>query len=82
MDVFDDIRNKFGSAHCIVTSNVLTVTDENDKRCIFQSCQLMFCGLNNYDPNTIFTLTKDDKKSSWTGAVNVLWLKLIFIVQI
>ena len=35
-NVFDDIHNKFDSAHCIVTSNVLTVTDENDKRCIFE----------------------------------------------
>ena len=27
--VFDDVRNKLFSAHCTVTSNVLTVTDEN-----------------------------------------------------
>ena len=31
---FDDVRNKFVSACCIVTSNVLTVTDENNKRSI------------------------------------------------
>ena len=30
-NVFDDDRNK----HCTVTSSVLTVTDENHKRCIF-----------------------------------------------
>ena len=30
-----------------MTSNVLTVTDEIHKREYFQSCQLMFCGLNN-----------------------------------
>ena len=34
-NVFEDIRNKFVSAHCIVTSNVLTVTNENHKWCIF-----------------------------------------------
>ena len=34
-DDFDDVRNKLVSAHCTVTSNVLTVTDENHKRCIF-----------------------------------------------
>ena len=33
--VFDDLRNKLVSAHCTVTSNVLNVTDENHKRCIF-----------------------------------------------
>ena len=39
--VFNDVRNKLISAHCTVTSNVLTVTDKNFE-CIFQSCQL-FC---------------------------------------
>ena len=34
-NVFDDVRNKLVSAHCTVTSNVLTVTKENHKRCIF-----------------------------------------------
>ena len=34
-NVFDDVRSKFVSAHCIVTLNVLTVTDEIHKRCIF-----------------------------------------------
>ena len=34
-NVFDDVRNKFVYAHWIVTSNVLTVTDENHKRCLF-----------------------------------------------
>ena len=34
-NVFEDVRNKLISAHCTVTSNVLTVTDENHKRCIF-----------------------------------------------
>ena len=34
-NVFDDVRNKLVSAHCPVTSNVLTVTDENHKRCVF-----------------------------------------------
>ena len=34
--VFDDVRNKLISSHCTVTLNVLTVTDENHKRCIFQ----------------------------------------------
>ena len=33
--VFEDVRNKLVTAHCTVTSNVLTVTDENHKRCIF-----------------------------------------------
>ena len=33
--VFDDVRNKLVSIHCNVRSNVLTVTDENRKRCIF-----------------------------------------------
>ena len=41
-NVFDDVRSKFVSAHCIVTSNVLTVTDENHKRCIFSmKCSLV-----------------------------------------
>ena len=35
INVFDDVRNKLVSAHCTVTLNVLTVTDENHKRCIF-----------------------------------------------
>ena len=35
--VFDDVRNKFVSADCIVTSTVLTVTDENHKRCMYIS---------------------------------------------
>ena len=30
---FDNVRNKLVSAHCTVTSNVLTVTDENHKQC-------------------------------------------------
>ena len=30
--VVDDVRNKLVSAYCIVTSNVLTVTDENHIR--------------------------------------------------
>ena len=34
-NVFDDVRNRFVSAHCIVTSIVLTVTDENHKLCLF-----------------------------------------------
>ena len=34
-NVFDDARNKFVYAHCMVLSNVLTVTDENHKRRIF-----------------------------------------------
>ena len=34
-NVFDDVRNKFVSAHCILTLDVLTVTEENHKRCIF-----------------------------------------------
>ena len=33
--IFDDLCNKLVSAHCTVTSHVLTVTDENHKRCIF-----------------------------------------------
>ena len=33
--VFDNVRNKLVSANCTATSNVLTVTDENYKRCIF-----------------------------------------------
>ena len=32
---FDDVHNKLVSAHCTVTLNALTVTDENHKRCIF-----------------------------------------------
>ena len=35
-NVFDDVRNKLVSAHCPVTVNVLTMTDENHKRCIFR----------------------------------------------
>ena len=31
--VFDDIHDKLILAHCTATSNVLTVTDENHKRC-------------------------------------------------
>ena len=47
-NVFDDVRNKFVSAYCIVTSNVLTVTDENHKRCIFQKSEsLQFTFLVN-----------------------------------
>ena len=34
-NVFDDVRNKVVSVHFTVTSNVMTVTDENHKRCIF-----------------------------------------------
>ena len=34
-NIFDDVRNKLVSAHCTVTSNVLTVIDENYKLCIF-----------------------------------------------
>ena len=34
-NVFDDIRNKLISAHCTVMLNVLTVTDDNHKQCIF-----------------------------------------------
>ena len=33
--VFYDVRNKLASAHCTVTSNILTVTDETYKRFIF-----------------------------------------------
>ena len=49
---FDDVRNKFISANCIVTWNVLTGTDENHKQCIFpispinvpQSCNTIVSG--------------------------------------
>ena len=44
-NIFDDVLNKLVSAHCTVTSTVLTVTDENHKRCIFPIPQLMFRGL-------------------------------------
>ena len=33
--VFDNVHNKLVFAHCTVTSNFLTVTDENHKRCMF-----------------------------------------------
>ena len=36
-DVFDYVRNKLVSAHCNVTLSILTVTEENHKRCIFSS---------------------------------------------
>ena len=38
--VFDDVRNKLVSNHCTVASNVLTVTDENHKQCIFPILQV------------------------------------------
>ena len=31
----DDVHNKLVSAHCTVTTNVLTMKDENHKQCIF-----------------------------------------------
>ena len=38
--------NSDQSAHCTVTSNVLTVTNENHNDVYFQSCQFMFRGLS------------------------------------
>ena len=45
-NVFDDVHSKFVSAHCIVTLNVLTVTDEIHKRSIFP----IFRGLMEKSP--------------------------------
>ena len=53
--VFDDVHNKLVSANCLVTSNVLTVTDENHKICIFP-----ILSVNVWQPLTK-TLTEDSK---------------------
>ena len=57
--VFEDVRNKLVSAHCAVKSNVLTVTDENHRRCIFpiltanfsQSKSYFLQKVQTYQPN-------------------------------
>ena len=48
-NVFNDFRNKFVSAHCIVTSNVLTVTDVYHKRFIFPISPVNVYFLNNFN---------------------------------
>ena len=62
--VFDNVHKKLVPAHYTVTSNVLTVTDENHRRCIFpilpanfsQSKSYFLQKVQTYQPNCWFTL--------------------------
>ena len=66
--VFDNVHKKLVPAHYTVTSNVLTVTDENHRRCIFPILPVIFHSLNPifYKKFKLISLTAD-LHWSWSG---------------
>ena len=77
--VFDDFSNMLVSAHCTMTSNVLTATDEIKitKDVYFQSCQLMFRCLNDI-VNFFFTWGKD--RQNWSMVFDDMKFLILLLI--
>ena len=78
----DDVRNKLVSAHVIVTSNILAVTDENHDRCIFPTLPvnvLRSYYIQNMYKNNIFKTKKKNKIKTKTLLPCILFLIFLWL---